>query len=293
MSTVAIIGAGDLGGAVAQALASRDSVGRILLIDTAANVAAGKALDIQQSGAVDGFRARLSATDDLSRVTGAAACVVADRFGPPAKEWQGEDGLAMLGRLEPYLSGSPIVFAGAQQTDLMLRAGRELGVHRRRLIGSAPEAFASAVRSIVALEARCSPAEVMLAVLGTPKRHMAEAPPGSEGGWVVPWSEASIGGYALERVLSQVQLTRIEARAACLWPLGPYTLGAAAAVAAEALVTSSRRRLSALTLLGGELGVRNRMGALPVLLNSHGIADVRVPTLNTRERVLVDTSLNK
>ena len=279
MSTVAIIGAGDLGGAVAQALAARERVARIVLVDTAADVAAGKALDIQQSGAVAaGSHASLASTDDLSRAAGAAACVIADRAS--GMEWDGEEGLAMLRRLVPYVSGSPLVFAGARQAELMLHASHEARITASRLVGSAPEAFASALRAIVALEAHCSPKEIMLAVLGAP------------GTFVVPWSEASIGGYALEHVLSQVQITRIEGRAARLWPPGPYTLGAAAARATEAVVTSGRERLSVLTLLGGEFGVRNRIGAVPVLLNRHGIADVRVPTLNTRERVLIETSLD-
>jgi malate/lactate dehydrogenase len=278
MSTVAVIGAGDLGGAVAQALAARERVRRVVLVDAAANVAAGKALDLQQSGAVGaGSHALLTATDDLSRATGAAVCVIADRIG--GSEWQGEDGLAMLRRLVPYLSGSPVVFAGAHQVDLMLRAAHEAGVAGRCLIGSAPETFASALRAVVAVEAQCSPNEVMLAVLGVP------------GDFVVPWGEASIGGYALERVLSQVQMSRIKGRAGRLWPPGPYTLGAAAAGAAEAIVTSGRQRLSMLTLLGGEFGIRNRIGALPVLLSKYGVAEVHVPALSTRERVLVETSL--
>ena len=279
MSTVAIIGAGDLAGATAQALAARDRVNAVLLIDSAGKVAAGKALDILQSGAVDGFHCRIVATDDFTAVTGAATCVIADRFGPPAAEWRDEDALAMLGRLVDYSSGAPMIFAGATQGTLMLRAARELGVARERLIGTAPEAFASAIRAIVAVEARCSPTEVMLSVLG--------APPD----FIVPWSEASIGGYALERVLSQVQVTRIDARAQKLWPPGPYTLGIAAARAAEAIVTSSRRTFSAATLLGGEFGIRNRIGALPVRLAKQGIADVRVPSLNTRERVQLEIAL--
>jgi malate dehydrogenase len=280
MSAVAILGAGNLGSAAAQALASRERVARVLLIDAAAQVAAGKALDIQQSGAVDGFHTRITATDDSSSVTGVAVCIVADRANGP--EWHGEDALGMLGRVVPYLSGAPVIFAGVQQGELMRGAARELGLARHAMIGSAPEAFASAVRAIVALEARCSPNEVMLAVLG--------APPA---GLVVPWSEAAIGGYALERVLTQVQITHIEARVARLWPPGPYTLGIAAARAAEAIVTGSRARVSALTLLGGEFGVRNRLGVLPVLLERRGIADIRVPTLNTRERVSVETSLGR
>lgn len=280
MSTVVIIGAGDLGGASAQALASRDRVERVLFVDESRNAAAGKALDIQQSGAIGGLHARVDATDDYTRVAAAGVCIIADRFGSPGAEWRADEGLAMLGRLLPYLPDAPLIFPGIDQADLMLRVAREMHVSRRRLVGSAPEAFASALRAIAALEARCSPSEISLAVLGVP------------GAFVVPWSEAAIGGYALDRVLSQVQISRLEARAASLWPPGPYTLGAAAARAAEAVAGSSaRRRLNALTILGGEFGARNRIGALPVLLNQQGIADVRVPSLNTRERVQVETAL--
>lgn len=274
MSTVAIIGAGDIGAACAQALAAADRVGRVLLVDEAVKAAAGKALDIQQSGAVDRFHTVLGATDDFSSVMSADVCVIADRFGPPAAEWSVEQGVALIDRITPFVPKAPIVFAGT-----MIDVMRYVNVRRNRLIGSAAEAFASAARSIVALEARCSPAEVMLTVLGVPR------------GFVVPWSDASIGGYALERTLAPPQVIRIEARFASLWPPGPYTLGVAAARMAEAIVTTSRRRFSALTMLGGEFGVRNRIGALPVLLNEQGIIDVRVPTLSTRERVMVETAL--
>jgi malate/lactate dehydrogenase len=121
---------------------------------------------------------------------------------------------------------------------------------------------------------------VRLTVLGTPPN-----------GFVVPWSEASIGGYALDRVLSQVQLSRIEARAARLWPPGPYTMGTAAARVVEALAGSSRRSFSVLTVLGGEFGVRNRVGAVPARLSAQGIVHTRVPALSTRERVRLETAL--
>jgi malate dehydrogenase len=268
MPTVAIIGAGDLGGAVAHALAARDRVARILLVDAAETVAAGKALDIQQMGAIEGFHTRLAGTGEQSRITGCAVCVVAD------------EAATMNMRLERYLGDAPLVFAGPMQAGTLLAAVRDAKVPRRRVLGSAPEAYRAAVTAIVALEARCSPREIALTVLGTPGR------------FVVPWSEASIGGYALERVLSQVQLARIEARAAKLWPPGAYTLGLAAARVAEALVESSRQPLSVLTVLNGEFGVKDGVGALPALLAPDGIAHTRLPTLSTRERVLVETSLN-
>ncbi len=280
MTTVAIIGAGELGGAIACAIAARDYMGRVLLVDAAGKVAAGKALDIQQSGPVTGFHTTLDGTDDMSRVTGCNVCVVADRVGQSSSEWQGEEGLAMLTRLSPYLGDAPIVFAGASQAPLLSLAAREARLPRARLIGSCPEALISAVRAIVAMEAQCGPEEVSLTVLGTPPA-----------GFVVLWSEASIGGYALERVLTQVQLARLEARCARLWPPGAYALGAAASRVTEAILHSLRRSFSILTLLGGEFGVRNRVGALPAVLGSAGVVQTRVPALTTRERVLVETAL--
>ena len=280
MASVAIIGAGSVGGAVAQALAARDKVRRVLLVDAAAGVAAGKALDIMQSGAVSGSHTRLEGTDDLSRAVGSAVCVVADRHGPPEAEWSGDDGLALLRQLAPWTEKVPLVFAGASQTGLMSTARREHHIPRPLLIGSAPEAFASAMRSMVALEAGCSPSEVSLAVLGLPPA-----------GLVVPWSEAAIGGFALERTLTPVQMSRLDARAQRLWPPGPFALGMAAARAVEAVVTASRGALSVLTVLDGEYGVRNRLGSMPALLDARGVASLRVPSLSSRERVLVETAL--
>jgi len=280
MTTVCVIGAGELGGAVADALARGDRVSRVLLVDDAGALAAGKALDIQQSGAIERFHTRLDGTDDSSHITGSAVCVLADRAGRPASEWQGDDALALIKRLAPYIGTAPLVCAGPAQASVLHLAAREAGITRERLIGSSPEALASAARAIVAMEATCSPSEVALTVLG--------APPS---GFVVPWSEASIGGYALERVLTQVQLTRVEARLARLWPPGPFACGAAAARVAEAIVHSSRRAFSLLTILGGEFGVRNRVGALPAVLSTSGIVQTRVPTLNTRERVKLEIAL--
>jgi len=279
MSTVAVFGAGDIGAACAQALASRDRVGRIFLIDSAASGAAGKALDIQQAGAIAGFHTRLAATADETRAIGCAVLVIADRFAGGSPEWQGEEALALIRRVAAS-SDVPIVFAGAAQARLMRAASQELRIAARRLIGSASEALASAVSAIVAMEARCSPADVSVAVLGV-----------APDAFVIPWSEASIAGYALERTVEQVQLRRIEARTTKLWPPGPYALGAAAAHVVEGMLDAARRSFSVLTILEGEFGVRNQVAVVPALLAPRGVAHIRTPLLNRREQVQLDTAL--
>jgi malate dehydrogenase len=281
MRTVAIIGAGEIGGATAMALAAGDQASRVLLVDPAGEVAAGKALDIQQSGAIGGFHCSLSGTADETRVTGCGVCVIADRVGSFG-EWRDDDGLAMLGRLTRYLGGVPIVFAGASQAGLLGAAARELLIPRARLIGSAPEALTSCVRAIVALEARCSPGEVSLAVLGRPPA-----------GFVVPWSGAAVGGYPLERVVTQAQLARIAARVTHLWPPGPNALGAAAAMVAQAILSDCRRSFSVLSWLDGEFGARRVVGALPVRMSSGGIAAAETPEIGPREAVRLKSMLGE
>lgn len=279
MTTVAILGAGELGGSVAHALARRERVGRVLMIDEAGSIAAGKALDIQQAGAIEGFHARVEGSQDLTRVTGCTVCIVADS-GKPSTEWQGEGALAMMARLRGFIGEAPTIFAGAGQAGLLQAVVLEADYLRDRVVGSASEALVGAIKAIVALEAQCSPSEVALSVLGTPPS-----------GFVVPWSEASIAGHAVERVLAQVQTRRIEARVARLWPPGPHALGLAAARVAEAIGTSARQAHTVLTVLGGEFGVRNRVGLVPCLLGPAGIREVRLPPLNARERVQIETAL--
>jgi malate dehydrogenase len=279
MATVCILGTGDIGGNTAQALAAAGVVSRILLIDPARGVAAGKALDIQQAGAITGCDTTLAGTDDWSRLTGSAACIVADA-GRPAATAEETDARHLLERVDAYAGDAPIVFADASQGPALMAAAHACGLHRDRLIGSPPQAIKAAVTALVALEAGCSPADVMLTVLGAPAAR-----------FVVPWSEASIGGHAMERVLSQARIARIEARAERLWPPGPIALARAAAAVTGALLQSSRRTWCVSLVLQGEFGVRTGVGIAPVQLSPAGIAEIRVPVLNPRERVRVDVAL--
>jgi malate dehydrogenase len=280
VTAAAIIGAGDLGGAVAHALASRESVDRIVIIDDAEGAAAGKALDIQQAGAIAGTHTRLAGARTQDMAIATDVVIVADRFGPPSQEWSGEQAVAPIAKLMSLVPEAPFVFAGSGQADLIRQLAREGGVRGGRLIGSSPEALSSSIRAIVAMEARCAPAEVMLSVLGTPPD-----------GFVVAWSEASIGGYALDRVLAPVQQTRVEARVRRLWPPRPYALGLAAATVAEGAVRSARRAYSVLCVLDGEFGIRDRVAIVPALLASTGIVHRRLPSLSARERIQLETAL--
>src|SRR5512138_625036 len=170
MHQVAIIGAGELGGLLAHTLARRDVVSDIVLIDDNGRAAVGQTLDIVQAAPVEGFSARLSGTSDMALAAGATIVAIADPFGSSAL--RGEAALALLQRLRDFASRALIVCADASHRELVERGIRELRIPRARLIGSAPEALVSSVRTLVGVETGYSPRDVSVAALGVPPQHI-------------------------------------------------------------------------------------------------------------------------
>ena len=281
MRSIAIIGAGELGGALARQLAAADIAARVILIDDAGTVAQGKALDIRQAAPVDGYSTHLIGTTDESAVVGADAIVIADRAATGA-EWQDDAGVALVRRVAHFNPAAMIVCAGAQHMPVVERGVREGGIARHRLFGSAPEALRSGVISMTALEAGCSPTEMSLTVVGRP--------PGQT---IIPWEDASIGGRRATDALSPPAITRLDNRLSRLWPPGPLTLASAATRMLRAAATRSRLSVCAFVAVTREEGDSGRVGMLPVIVHGVGIAAVVSPTLSTRDRVRLDTALQR
>ncbi len=280
MATVTILGAGDIGGALARQLAAVDLVSRIVLVDDLANVAAGKALDVAQSSPVDRYHTAMSGTAELAAVVGAVVVVIADTAAQPVSEWKDEGGLVLIRRVAGLNQHAPILCAGAGQSTLVERGVNELGVSRSRLFGSAPEALRSAVTAIVALEANAAPADISLSVLGRPPDQI-----------IVPWDETSIAGRRATQVLSAAQLARLDARIARLWPPAPYTLASAASRLIRTALTRSPRIHAALVAVTRDEGTPGRSAMMPVTLQPSGILSLVPPSLSSRDRVRFETAM--
>lgn len=277
-----VLGAGDVGAAVAQQLAAADVISGVVLVDPAGSVAAGKALDIAQAGPVDRYVTRVTGTDDETVVTGAAAVVLADTHGQPAAEWSGEAGLSLLARVARLCGHAPIVCAGAMQAVLVERGVRELGLDRTRLFGTAPEAMRAAVVSMVALEAEASPPDISLLVVGRPPHDL-----------IVPWAAASIGGQRAVDVLTPPTLLRLDGYLPRLWPPSPLTLGSAAARVLTSMFTRAPRLHIAQVAITREEGPSAGSAMLPVRVGKGGITRVVPPPLSARDRVRLDTVLTR
>jgi len=273
MHTVAILGAGDLGGALARTLASGGAVSRIVLIDDARAVAVGKALDIRQAGPIESYDTAIDGSDDLHEADGADVVVLADRYGQP--ESSGEAGLALVDRVVRMASG-PLVFAGAGHHMLMTLAIKELKVATARLIGSAPVAAGAAARALMAPALDASPVDVTIPILGLPPA------------WVLVWDRACSAGAPVD--MPPHAAARVEQVLAASWPPGAYSLASAASEVTRAILTGSRRRFCCFqaTPFGS---IHPVVFAAPVTLGSSGIVTVVVPELTPRQRVGLESTV--
>lgn len=275
MATVSIIGAGPIGTSIAHRLAERDRIGPITLIDTNGPVAAGKALDIVQSGPIAPFDTRISTADDELAAVVSPIIVIADDStqGP----WDGERGLALVSRLVRAGTNAALVFSTPSQAWLMEKVRTEVGVPADRLIGTAAAAMVSAVRALAGLE--IGMASVEAAVVGRPPA------------LVVGWSTATADGVLLTERVPAHRLLAISQALPHVWPPAPYSIASATAPIVEALEAGSRRMHHALTIVDGDLGARHRAVLLPLELGGYRVQAYRVPTLSRQERTELEGTL--
>jgi malate dehydrogenase len=281
MSTIAIIGAGELGSTLAFTLARRNHIDSIKLIDSSEGIAAGQALDISQAGPIEGFRTAIKATGNLSEVVGADVIVLTHPAKPSKDQGSCDEELVTVCQLVKYNPHATIVCAEADHRILIARGLNEAGVAREKLIGSAPGALVSALRIIIAAEAGCSPSNVSISIHGVPPEHV-----------VVAWSSATIDGRPIENVFNPPALVRVRARIANLWPPGPYALASAGSLVCEAIATDSCK-LALTCFAAADKTSKAGIVTAAVRLGQSGIREIVEPVLSPIEQVQLDTALNK
>jgi malate dehydrogenase len=268
MGRVAILGAGPLGAAIAHRLAERARVSRVLLVDSQPAVAAGKALDIRQSGPVGGFDTVIEAAEDPLAASGAEVIVVAD--DTTGGEWEGERGLALVSRLTAAGAPGALVCAGAGQTWLVEAAVREAGFSASRIVGTAASAMPPIVAALVGIETGRAGVEV--GVSGRPP------------GFVVGWTAASAGGALVTEQVPAHRLLAISQALPKLWPPGVQAIAAPTARVVEALAFGSRRVHHVMTVVDSAGGARGAAVLLPVELGPGRILRRLTPTFSPQER---------
>jgi malate dehydrogenase len=287
-SKITVVGAGKVGATIAQQLAQRDYAD-LVLVDVQEGLPQGKALDLQQAGAVSRYDTILTGANDYQD-TGGSDVVVMTSGLPRKPDMSREDLLEAnreivgdVSRQVAERSPDTVVIVVTNPLDAMCHVALEAtGFPRQRVIGMAGILDSARLRTFLARELGVSTAEVSGLVLG------------GHGDTMVPvLSSAHVAGapvrslIAAERLEEIVQRTR-DGGAEVVELLGSgsafYAPAAAVVEMVDAILLDRKRLLACTALCQGEYRIDNLFVGVPVKLGKGGVEEIVEIELGDDER---------
>jgi malate dehydrogenase len=292
---IAIIGAGNIGGELAMQVARRELGDAVLLdIPEKESVAKGKALDIMQTGALEGFDVRVIGTADYKDIAGSDVVIVT--AGVPRKPGMSRDDLlsvnlkiirtvaAGIGEHAPHA----FVIVISNPLDAMVYEMKKItGFPKERVVGMAGVLDSARFQYFIAEAAGVSVKEVRCLVLG------------GHGDTMVPvLSACTVNGVPVTQLLPKETLDAIVERTrngggeiVKLMGTSAYYAPASGAIAmAESYLKDQKRLLACAAYLEGEYGYRDLYMGVPVIIGGRGVEKVVAIELTEQERSMLDKS---
>lgn len=297
---ISLVGAGNIGGTLAL-LAAQKHLGDILLFDIAEGMPQGKALDLCQMGACEGFESVVRGSNDMADLKGSDVVIIT--AGIPRKPGMSRDDLLktnaeiITGVAENVKEHCPdaFVIVITNPLDVMVWHFQQVsGLPAERVVGMAGVLDSSRFRLFLAEEFNVSMENVVATVLG------------GHGDTMVPLLRySSISGISLidlvrqgkiteERLAEIVQRTRQGGgEIVGLLKNGSafYAPAASAIAMAESYVHDQKRVLPCAAHLTGQYGVEGLYVGVPVVIGSKGVEDIVEYPLNEEEKSMMDTSV--
>ena len=292
---IVVLGAGNIGGTLAQRLAEMDVAAEVVLVDIVEGLPQGKALDIQESAPILGFSTRVSGSTSLDAMAGADIVVetagLARKPGMSRSDLLEKNAAIVKGHALAVREKAPnaVVLVVTNPVDVMTHWFREVsGLPAQRVFGESGTLDTSRFRTFVALELGVAPRDVVGFVLGT------------HGDTMVPiLSLTSVSGVPLTRLVAPERLAAIVERTKKgggeiveLLKMGSafYAPTAAQAELVRAIVANEHRWISATAHLSGEYGLRGLYLGVPVQVGRSGVEKVIEVELTADERTAFEAS---
>ncbi len=299
-SRLALIGSGMIGGTLAHLAALKD-LGDVVMFDIADGVPQGKALDLAQAGAVEGFDAQLAGAGSYTAIEGADVCVVT--AGVPRKPGMSRDDLLEINLKVMEQVGAGIrkyapnafVICITNPLDAMVWALQKFsGLPRNKVVGMAGVLDSARFRTFLAEEFGVSVEDVTAFVLGGHGDSMVPLPRYSTVAGIPLPDLVRMGWTTKERLDAIIERTRNGgAEIVGLLKTGSaYYAPAASAIAmAEAYLKDRKRVLPCAAYLDGQYGVSDLYAGVPVVIGAGGVERVIEIDLNKTERKAFDGSV--
>jgi malate dehydrogenase len=297
---IALIGGGMIGGTLAHLIGLKE-LGDVVIFDIAEGIPQGKALDIAQSGAVEGFDCALKGTNAYADIEGASVCIVT--AGVPRKPGMSRDDLIGINLKVMEQVGAGIrkyapnafVICITNPLDAMVWAlQRASGLPRNMVIGMAGVLDTARFRHFLAEEFRVSVEDVSAFVLGGHGDDMVPLVRYSSVGGIPLPDLVKMGWIRQERLDQIVDRTRKGGGeiVALLKTGSAYYAPAASAIAmAESFLKDKKRVLPCAAYLNGEYGVKGLYVGVPTIIGEGGTERVVEIDLNSAERAMLMKSI--
>jgi malate dehydrogenase len=298
---IALIGAGQIGGTLAHLLALKE-LGDVVLFDIAEGTPQGKALDIAQSGPVEGFDASLTGTNSYADLKDADVCIVT--AGVPRKPGMSRDDLLGINLKVMKAVGEGIkancpnafVICITNPLDAMVWALREFsGLPHNKVIGMAGVLDSARFRHFLSVEFNVSMKDVTAFVLGGHGDTMVPSVRYSTVGGIPLPDLVAMGWTTQEKLDAIVQRTRDGgAEIVGLLKTGSafYAPAASAVEMAEAYLKDQKRLLPCAAHVKGAYGLDGLYVGVPVIIGANGVERVVEVKLDATEKAMFDKSVD-
>ena len=296
---IALIGAGNIGGTLAHLIGLKE-LGDVVLFDVFGGVAAGKALDIMQSGPVDGFDSNMTGGSDYAAIAGADVVIVTAGFprmpGMSRDDLIGKNAGVIATVAEGIKTHCPnaFVICITNPLDAMVWVMKEKsGLPANRVVGMAGVLDSGRFQLFLAQEFGVSVEDVRAFVLG------------GHGDTMVPLTRYStVAGIPIPDLIkmgwtTQAKIDAIVERTANgggeivkLLERGSafYAPAASAIAMAEAFLKDKKRVLPCAAWLTGQYGQNELYIGVPVVIGAGGIERIVEIELNPAEQAAFDKS---
>jgi malate dehydrogenase len=290
---VTVVGAGNVGATCAQELARRDYCD-VALVDIKEGLAEGKALDINQAGAVVGYEPRVVGSTEYD-ITGGSDVVVITAGVPRTGDMSRDDLVStnekIVGSVTSQVaehSPDAILIVVSNPLDAMCHVAKTVsGWPKNRVFGMAGILDTARFSTFIAWETGSSVKDVTAMVLGGHGDQMVS---------VV--SHTTVGGVPLRKLLSDDRIAELVARTASgggelvklLGTSAWYAPGAAAAQIVDSIMLDEKRILPCTAYLEGEYGIDDLYMGVPVKLGADGVEEIYELDLTEDEQRLLHAS---
>jgi len=274
---VTVVGAGNVGATCAQELARRDYCD-VVLVDIKEGLPEGKALDINQAGAVLGYEPNVTGSTSYEATAGSDVVVIT--AGLPRQPGMSRDDLVttnekIVGSVtEAAVGQSPdaILIIVSNPLDAMCHVAKNVsGFPKERVFGQAGILDTARLQTFIAWETGSSVKDVQATVLGGHGDQMVSVVSATTVGGV-PLTKL-VGGDRIEAMVERTAKGGgevVELLGTSAW----YAPGAASAQMVDAVMLDEKRVLPCTAYLEGEYGIDGLYMGVPVKLGAGGLEEI-------------------